>query len=145
MDNNILNYNKIEKYKRSYKETYNRHIKNSLRPIIYCKKNNNIEWIYFIVFLIEEENEYKKILLENMNNEGNINSVINESEEEYLSESEDENLSKKSLIKKNNSVINMINKSNNLTQLIGNTLNNNNTILKNNINKENLKEYNYSK
>ena len=39
----------------------------------------------------------------------------------------------------------MINKSNNLTQLIGYTLNNNNTILKNNINKENLKEYNYSK
>ena len=39
----------------------------------------------------------------------------------------------------------MINKSNNLTQLIGNTLNNNNTILKSNINKENLKEYNNSK
>ena len=63
MDNNILNYNKIEKYKRSnsYIETYKRHIKNSLRPFIYCKKNNNIELIYFIGFLIEEGNEYKKI------------------------------------------------------------------------------------
>ena len=67
--------------------------------------------------------------------------LFNESEKEYLSEGEDKKLSKQSLTKKNNSLINMINKSNNLTQLIGNTLNNNNnTILKNNINKENLKE-----
>ena len=80
-----------------------------------------------------------------MNNEGKTNSVFIESEEEYLSEGEDEKLQKQSLTKKNNSLINMINKSNNLTQLIGYTLNNNNTILKSNINKENLKEYNYSK
>ena len=77
MDNYILNYNKIEKKRyNSYIETYNRHIKNSLRPFIYCKKNNNIEWIYFIGFLIEEENEYKKKFLENMNNEGKTNFVI---------------------------------------------------------------------
>ena len=35
-----------------------------------------------------------------MNNEGNTNSINNESEEEYLSESEDKKLSKKSLTKK---------------------------------------------
>ena len=50
LDNNILIYNKLEKYKRSnsYIETYKRHIKNSLRPFIYCKKI--IAWNRYIVW-----------------------------------------------------------------------------------------------
>ena len=144
LDNNILNYNKLEKYKRSnsYIETYNRHIKNSLRPFIYCKKNNNIDWIYFIGFLIEEENEYKKKIIENMNKEGNNLLVNNESEEEYQSENEDENSSK--INKNNNNFKIMINKSNKLTQNIGNTLINTNTLLNNNFKNDKLNEYNYS-
>ena len=63
----------------------NKLIKASLRPFIFCKKNNNIDWIYFIGFLIEE-NEYKSKIIEKMNNEENKICLINEKEEENISE-----------------------------------------------------------
>ena len=61
-DNNMLNYHNLDKFRRSnsYIENYNKHIKNILRPFIYSKKNNTIDWIYFLGLLIEEENEYRE-------------------------------------------------------------------------------------
>ena len=61
-ENNMLNYHNLDKFRRSnsYIENYNKHIKNILRPFIYSKKNNTIDWIYFLGLLIEEENEYRE-------------------------------------------------------------------------------------
>ena len=102
LDSNILNYNKLDIYKRSnsYIEIYNKYIKNMIRPFIYCKKINTIDWIYFIGFLIEKENDYKSKLIERMNNEENKISENSESEEEILSQNEGEKKSSNNYKKK---------------------------------------------
>ena len=84
----MLNYNKLEKYRRSnsYIERYNKHVKTLLKPFIYKNKNSKIDWIFFIGFLIDEENTYRNKYYENLNKDDieiNNNQLLKDIYEEY--------------------------------------------------------------
>ena len=94
LKNGMLNYYKIEKFRRSnsYIGNYNKHLKTLLKPFIYKNKNSKIDWIFFLGVLIDEENTYRNKFLESINKE-EINIFdkdnIKDYEEEFL---EDNNL-----------------------------------------------------
>ena len=73
----MLNYNNLEKFKRSnsYLENYNKHIKSVLNPFLLKTINYKINIIIFIGFIISEE-EYRNKVINNYNKESNIKPIF---------------------------------------------------------------------